>query len=60
MVTMRAVRTGPRSLDAGVSVVAALITGTGSVKTVAAWLPHDAIILLAAAQHAPKIAEPSG
>jgi len=50
MVTMRAVRTGPRSLDAGVSLVAALITGTGSVKTVAAWLPHDAIILLAAAQ----------
>jgi signal transduction histidine kinase len=34
----------------GVSLVAGLITGHGSVKTVAAWLPHDAIILLAAAQ----------
>jgi hypothetical protein len=50
MVTMRAVRTGPRSLDLGVSLVAGLITGSGSVTTVAAWLPHDAIILLAAAQ----------
>jgi signal transduction histidine kinase len=50
MVTMRAVITGPRSLDLGVSLVAGLITGTGSVTTVAAWLPHDAIILLAAAQ----------
>jgi len=50
MVTMRAVKTGPRSLDLGVSLVAGLITGSGSVKTVAAWLPHDAIILLAAAQ----------
>jgi signal transduction histidine kinase len=50
MVTMRAVRAGPRSLDLGVSLVAGLITGSGSVKTVAAWLPHDAIILLAAAQ----------
>ncbi len=50
MVTMRAVRTGPRSLDLGVSLVAGLITGAGSVTTVAAWLPHDAIILLAAAQ----------
>jgi signal transduction histidine kinase len=34
----------------GVSLVAGLITGSGSVTTVAAWLPHDAIILLAAAQ----------
>ena len=50
MVTMRAVKTGPRSLDLGVSLVAGLITGSGSVKTVAAWVPHDAIILLAAAQ----------
>src|SRR6516162_10738951 len=50
MVTMRAVRTGPRSLDLGVSLVAGLVTGTGSVTTVAAWLPHEAIILLAAAQ----------
>src|SRR5215472_10829478 len=50
MVTMRAVRTGPRSLDLVVSLVAGLITGHGSVTTVAAWLPHDAIILLAAAQ----------
>jgi len=50
MVTMRAVRTGPRSLDLGLSLLAGLITGTGSVTTVAAWLPHDAIILLAAAQ----------
>ena len=50
MVTMRAVKTGPRSLDLGVSLVAGLITGAGSVTTVAAWLPHDAIILLAAAQ----------
>jgi signal transduction histidine kinase len=50
MVTMRAVRTGPRSLDLGLSLVAGLITGIGSVTTVAAWLPHDAIILLAAAQ----------
>jgi signal transduction histidine kinase len=50
MVTMRAVRAGPRSMDLGVSLVAGLITGYGSVKTVAAWLPHDAIILLAAAQ----------
>jgi signal transduction histidine kinase len=50
MVTMRAVRTGPRSLDLGISLVAGLITGIGSVTTVAAWLPHDAIILLAAAQ----------
>jgi signal transduction histidine kinase len=41
---------GPRSLDLGVSLVAGLITGSGSVTTVAAWLPHDAIILLAAAQ----------
>ncbi|HEY2305084.1 MAG TPA: sensor histidine kinase [Streptosporangiaceae bacterium] len=47
---MRAVRTGPRSLDLGVSLVAGLITGSGSVTTVAAWLPRDAIILLAAAQ----------
>jgi len=50
MVTMRAVRTGPRSLDLGVSLLAGLITGIGSVKTVAAWLPRDAIILLAVAQ----------
>src|SRR5215472_15872690 len=50
MVTMRAVRPGPRSLDLGVSLVAGLITGHGSVKTVAAWLPHDAIIPLAVAQ----------
>jgi signal transduction histidine kinase len=50
MVTMRAVRTGPRNLDLGVSLVAGLITGIGSVTTVAAWLPHGAIILLAAAQ----------
>src|SRR5215469_11420251 len=50
MVTMRAVITGPRSLDLGVSLVAGLITGIGSVTTVAAWLPHDASILLAAAQ----------
>jgi signal transduction histidine kinase len=34
----------------GVSLVAGLITGTGSVTTVATWLPHGAIILLAAAQ----------
>src|SRR5215831_11449345 len=50
MITMRAVRTGPRSLDLVVSLVAGLITGHGSVTTVGAWLPHDAIILLAAAQ----------
>jgi signal transduction histidine kinase len=50
MVTMRAVRMGPRSLDLGVSLLAGLITGIGSVTTVAAWLPHDAIILLAVAQ----------
>src|SRR5215471_9661364 len=50
MVTMRAVRPGPRSLDLGLSLLAGLITGTGSVTTVAAWLPHDASILLAAAQ----------
>jgi len=50
MVTMRAVRTGPRSLDLGLSLLAGLITGIGSVTTVAAWLPHEAIILLAAAQ----------
>jgi signal transduction histidine kinase len=50
MVTMRAVRTGPRSLDLGLSLLAGLITGIGSVTTVAAWLPHDAIIPLAAAQ----------
>src|SRR5215469_15177213 len=50
MVTMRAVRTGPWSLDVGVGLVAGLITGHSSVKTVAAWLPHDAIILLAVAQ----------
>src|SRR5215472_5668255 len=50
MVTMRAVITGPRSLDLGVSLVAGLITGIGSVTTVAAWLPHDASILLGAAQ----------
>ena len=56
MVTMRAVRTGPRSLDLGLSLVAGFITGTGSVTTVAAWLPHDAIILLAAAQGAMLLA----
>ena len=50
MVTMRAVITGPRTLDLGVSLVAGVVTGTGSVTTVAAWLPHEAIILLAAAQ----------
>jgi signal transduction histidine kinase len=50
MVTMRAVRIGPRSLDVGVSLLVGLLTGNGTVKTVAAWLPHDAIILLAAAQ----------
>src|SRR5215831_2321095 len=50
MVTMRTVRTGPRSLDLGLSLLAGLITGIGSVTTVAAWLPHGAIILLAAAQ----------
>jgi signal transduction histidine kinase len=50
MVTMRAVRTGPGSLDLGLSLLAGLITGIGSVTTVAAWLPHDAIIPLAAAQ----------
>jgi len=37
-------------MDVVVSLLAGLITGTGSVKTVAAWLPHDASILLAAAQ----------
>ena len=56
MVTMRAVRTGPRSLDLGVSLLAGLITGIGSVKTVAAWLPHEAICLLAAAQGAMLLA----
>jgi signal transduction histidine kinase len=50
MVTMRAVRTGPRSLDLGISLVAGFITDSGSVKTVAAWLPHVAIFPLAAAQ----------
>src|SRR6516162_11942309 len=50
MVTMRAVRTGPRSLDLGLSLLAGLITGSGSVTTVVAWLPHDSIIPLAAAQ----------
>src|SRR6516225_3626496 len=50
MVTMRAVRTGPRSLDLGLSLLAGLITGIGSVTTVAAWLPHEVIILLAVAQ----------
>ena len=40
----------PRSVDLGVSLVAGLITGSGSVTTVVAWLPHDAIIPLAAAQ----------
>jgi signal transduction histidine kinase len=50
MVIMRAVRMGPRSLDLGLSLVAGLITGVGSVTTVAAWLPRGAIILLAAAQ----------
>ena len=49
MVTMRAVNTCPRSLDLGLSLLAGLITGIGSVTTVAAWLPHEAIILLAAA-----------
>src|SRR6516165_12271211 len=56
MVTMKTVRTSPRSVDLGVSLVAGLITGIGSVKTVAAWLPHDAIILLAAAQGAMLLA----
>src|SRR5262249_32205043 len=50
MITMRAVRTGPRSLDLVVSLVAGLITGHGSVTTLAAWLPHDALILLPAPQ----------
>src|SRR5215469_12356214 len=50
MVTMRAVAAGPRSLDVGVGLVAGLVTGIGSGTTVAAWLPHDAIIPLAAAQ----------
>ena len=36
MVTMRAVRTGPRSLDLGGSLRAGIITGIGSVTTVAA------------------------
>src|SRR5215469_5630817 len=56
MVTMRAVKTGPRSLDLGLSLLAGLITGIGSVTTVAAWLPHEAIILLAAAQGAMLLA----
>jgi signal transduction histidine kinase len=34
----------------GVSLVAGFVTGIGSGTTVAAWLPHDAIIPLAAAQ----------
>jgi len=50
MVTMRTLRTGPRSLDLGLSLLAGFVTGTGSMTTVAAWLPHDAIIPLAAAQ----------
>jgi signal transduction histidine kinase len=50
MVTMRAVRVDPRILDLGVGLLAGVITGIGSMKTVASWLPHDAIILLAAAQ----------
>src|SRR5215472_9844576 len=56
MVIMRAVRTGPRSLDLGLSLLAGLITGIGSVTTVAAWLPHEAIIPLAAAQGAMLLA----
>src|SRR6516225_4004335 len=56
MVTMRAVNTCPRSLDLGLSLLAGLITGIGSVTTVAAWLPHEAIILLAAAQGAMLLA----
>ena len=56
MVTMRAVITGPRSLDLGVSLLAGIITGIGSVTTVAAWLPHEAIFLLAAAQGAMLLA----
>src|SRR6516225_8016985 len=56
MVTMRAVRTGQRSLDLGISLLASIITGIGSVTTVAAWLPHEAIFLLAAAQGAMLLA----
>jgi signal transduction histidine kinase len=56
MVTMRTVNPGPRNVDLGVSLLAGLITGIGSVTTVAAWLPHGAIILLAAAQGAMLLA----
>jgi signal transduction histidine kinase len=56
MVTMRAVITGPRNLDLGLSLLAGIITGIGSVTTVAAWLPHQAIFLLAAAQGAMLLA----
>jgi hypothetical protein len=56
MVTMRVFRAGPRSLDLGVSLLAGLLTGIGSEKTVAMWLPHDTIILLAAAQGAMLLA----
>src|SRR6516162_116847 len=56
MVTMRAVITGPRSLDLAIGLLAGIITGIGSVTTVAAWLPHEAIFLLAAAQGAMLLA----
>jgi signal transduction histidine kinase len=53
---MRAFRAGPLSLDLCVSLLAGLLTGIGSVKTVATWLPHDTIMLLAAAQGAMLLA----
>jgi signal transduction histidine kinase len=47
---MRAPRAGRSAWDWAVSLLAALITAAGSAQAVAAWLPHVAIVPLAAGQ----------
>jgi len=50
MVLMRAWRPGRWTVDAAVSVVAALVTTDGSFDRVASWLPHAAAVPLALGQ----------
>ncbi len=50
MVTVRVWRPGRLSVDAAVSVAAALVTGHGSWDAVAAWLPRSAVVPLAIGQ----------
>ena len=52
MVRMRAWRPGRGTVDAAVSVVAALVTTDGAFDKVAPWLPHAAAVPLALAQGA--------